>query len=89
MLAGAGILSLAACSANGSAGLTTPSRTPGAGDQLLALTVSCQAALLIGEREPCIAVASYGSGRNPIVSTRVACIDQQHYELIYKAEPIR
>jgi len=35
---------------------------------VLALTVSCQAALIIGERTPCIAVARYGSGRQPVVS---------------------
>ena len=68
MLAGVGILGIAACGANGSVGPTTPSPTPAAGDQLVALTVSCQAALLIGERAPCIAVASYGSGRQPLVS---------------------
>ena len=63
-----GTLGIAACGANGPAGLTTPSSTPAAGDPLLALTVSCQAALLIGERAPCIAVASYRSGRQPLVS---------------------
>ena len=68
MLAGVGILGIAACGGNGSVGLTTPSPTPAAGDQLLALIVSCQAALLIGERAPCIAVASYDSGRQPVVS---------------------
>jgi hypothetical protein len=67
-LAGVGILGIAGCGANGSVGPTTPSPTPAAGDQPLALTVSCQAALLIGERAPCIAVASYGSGRQPLVS---------------------
>ncbi len=68
MVAGVGILGIASCGGNGSVGLTTPSPTPAAGDQLLALIVSCQAALLIGERAPCIAVASYGSGRQPLVS---------------------
>jgi len=66
-LAGVGILGLAACGGNGSGGLTTPSPTP-AIDPLLALTVSCHAALLIGERAPCDAEASYGSGRHPVVS---------------------
>jgi hypothetical protein len=41
---------------------------PPPGDQLLGLSVSCPAALLIGERQPCIAVASYASGRQPLVS---------------------
>ena len=36
--------------------------------ELLALAVSCQTSLLIGERAPCIAVASYRSGRQPLVS---------------------
>ena len=67
-LAGVGLSGIAACGANGSGGPTTPSLTPAAGDQLFALTVSCQAALLIGERAPCIAVASYRSGRQPLVS---------------------
>src|SRR5436309_2015476 len=66
VLAGVGILGTAACGAHGSAGLTTPS--PAAGDELLALTVSCQAALIIGERTPCLAVARYASGRQPVVS---------------------
>lgn len=68
MLMGVGILGIAACGASGPVGLTTPSPTPAAGDQLLALAVSCQAALLIGERAPCTAVASYRSGRQPLVS---------------------
>ena len=67
MLACVGIVGIAACGAS-SVGPTAPSPTPAAGDQLLAVTVSCQAALLIGERAPCIAVASYGSGRQPLVS---------------------
>jgi hypothetical protein len=67
VLAGVGILGIASCGANGS-GPTTPRPTPAADDQLLALAVSCQPTLLIGERTPCIAVASYGSGRQPLVS---------------------
>ena len=67
-LAVVGLVGIAACGANGSVGPATPSPTPTDGDQLLALTVSCQAALLIGERAPCIAVASYRSGRQPLVS---------------------
>jgi Big-like domain-containing protein len=67
-LAGVWILAIAAYGANCSGGPTTPSPTPADGDQLLALTVSCQAALIIGERAPCTAVASYGSGRQPLVS---------------------
>ena len=67
-LAAVGLLGIAGCGANGSVGPTTPSPTPAAGDQLLALAVSCQAALIIGERAPCIAVASYRSGRQPLVS---------------------
>jgi hypothetical protein len=66
VLAGVGILGTAACGAGGSVGLTT-SPTPAAGDQLIALTVSCPAALLIGERAPCLAVASYASGRQSVV----------------------
>lgn len=68
ILVGVGILGIAACGADGSVGPTTPSPAPTAGDQLMALTVSCQGALLIGERAPCIAVASYTSGRQPLVS---------------------
>ena len=68
VLAGAAILGIAACSAEDRAGPTAPSPVPGAGDQLLALTVWCQAELLIGERAPCTAVASYSSGRQPLVS---------------------
>lgn len=68
VLAGIGILGIAACGTASSGGLTTPSPTSGAGDQLLAVAVSCHAALLIGERAPCVAVASYGSGRRPLVS---------------------
>jgi hypothetical protein len=64
----AAIVGVVACGADGSSAPTAPSRTPAGGDQLLALTVSCPAALLIGEREPCAAVASYGSGRQPLVS---------------------
>lgn len=66
----AGIVSVgtAACGTEGSGGLTTPSPMPAASDQLLGLAVSCQVALLIGERAPCIAVASYASGRQPLVS---------------------
>jgi len=30
--------------------------------------VTCQGTLLIGEREPCVALASYSSGRLPVVS---------------------
>jgi hypothetical protein len=68
VLTGAGILGVAACGTDDTVGPTTPSPPPGAGDRLLALTVSCQGDLLIGERAPCIAVASYGSGRQPLVS---------------------
>ena len=68
MVVGVGVLGIAACGANGSVAPTTPSPTPPAGDQFIALTVSCQGALLIGERAPCIAVASYASGRQPLVS---------------------
>ena len=68
VLAAAGILGIAACGGGESGGPTTPGSAPGAGDRLLALTVSCQGELLIGERAPCIAVASYGSGRQPLVS---------------------
>ena len=67
-LAGVGLLTIAACGGNGSAGPATPSPTPGAGDQLVSLNVTCQAALLIGERAPCVALASYSSGRLPVVS---------------------
>jgi len=68
VLAGAGILGIAACGADDTVGPTTPSPAPGAGDPLLALTVWCPGELLIGERAPCIAVASYDSGRQPLVS---------------------
>jgi hypothetical protein len=67
MPASVGILGIAACGAS-SVGPTTPTPTPAAGDELRALTVACQAGLLIGERAPCIAVASYASGRQPVVS---------------------
>ncbi len=68
LLAAVGILAIAGCGASGSAGPTAPGPTPGTSDQLLALRVSCPAGLLIGERAPCIAAASYGSGRQPLVS---------------------
>jgi hypothetical protein len=80
VLAGVGILCLTACGGNGSVGPTAPTAltptlvpaapapTPVPGEQLLALTLSCQAALIIGERTPCIAVASFSSGRQPLVS---------------------
>lgn len=64
----AAFVGAAACGASGSIGPTAPSRTPAAGDQLLSLNVSCHAGLLIGERAPCIAAASYRSGRQPLVS---------------------
>jgi hypothetical protein len=67
MLAGVGIVGIAACGANGAVAPMMPGPNPAPGDQLLALTVSCRAALLIGERAPCIAIASYGSGRQPVV----------------------
>src|SRR5262245_59571701 len=63
-----GVLTFAACGGNGSAGPATPGPTPASGDQLVGLNVTCQAALLIGERAPCVALASYSSGRLPVVS---------------------
>ena len=65
-LASVGVVAITAC--GNSSTPTTPSPTPSASDQLLALNVSCQAALLIGERAPCLAVASFSSGRQPVVS---------------------
>jgi hypothetical protein len=65
VLASVAILGMAACGGNGA---TTPSPTSVAGDRLLAFTTSCHAALLIGERAPCVAVASYASGQQPVVS---------------------
>ena len=68
-LPGVAMLGIASCGSGGSSGsvgLTIPSPTPPAGDQLLAFTMSCQAALIIGERAPCITVASYSSGRMPV-----------------------
>lgn len=68
LLAAVGLVGLVACGADGPVGPTAVSSTPPAGDQLLRLAVSCQASLLIGERAPCASVASYSSGRQPLVS---------------------
>ena len=67
-MASAGLVGTLACGGDGSAGPAAPSPTPAADDQLLALSVSCQPSLLVGESAPCIAVASYRSGRQPLVS---------------------
>lgn len=70
VLAGVALAGVAACGANNPVAPTalTPSPTSAVSDQLLALTVWCQAGLLIGERAPCVAVANYRSGRQPLVS---------------------
>jgi hypothetical protein len=47
---------------------TSPTGTPGGGTDLLSVEVSCQSSLLIGERNPCIAVARFRSGQAPLVS---------------------
>lgn len=68
VLVGASLTGIIACGTDGGARPTAPSPSPGAGDRLLALAVMCQPDLLIGERSPCIAVASHASGRQPLVS---------------------
>jgi len=62
-------LALAACG-GGSASPTVPGGV-GGGD-VLSLDLSCPASLLIGEKEPCIAVARLRSGQAPIVSFEAA-----------------
>jgi hypothetical protein len=68
-LAGLVLAGLTACGTNNPVGPgAQPGPNPSPGDQLLAFTLSCQPGLLVGERSPCVAVASYRSGRQPVVS---------------------
>jgi hypothetical protein len=68
-LAAVAALGAAACGSGASAVPTSPSGSPaGGGTDILALDVSCQASLLIGEKGPCLAVARLRSGQTPLVS---------------------
>jgi hypothetical protein len=64
------VLTMAACGSSGNASPTIPGGV-GNGD-ILSLDLSCPASLLIGEKEPCIAVARLRSGQAPIVSFEAA-----------------
>jgi len=77
-VAAIGLLGIAACGGSGTTGLTAPTPganptpRPSAAEQLRAFELSCPAALIIGQRAPCIAVAFYDSGRQPVVSVQSA-----------------
>jgi hypothetical protein len=47
---------------------TSPTGGPTGSTDLLSVEVSCPSSLLIGERDPCIAVARFRSGQAPLVS---------------------
>ena len=69
LLAAAAMLGAPGCGSGASTLPTSPSGSPaGGGADILALEVSCQASLLVGEKNPCVAVAHLRSGQSPIVS---------------------
>jgi len=70
VLAVGAALAFAACGSSGSPSPTMPGGI--GGSEVVSLDLSCPTSLLIGEKEPCIAVARMRSGQAPIVSFEVA-----------------
>ncbi len=66
-LAAVAVLGAAACGGGASGVPTAPGGGPG-GTEILALDLSCQSSLLIGEKVPCVALARLRSGQTPVVS---------------------
>jgi hypothetical protein len=52
----------------GTAPASPSAATPGSGSDIQTLDVSCPASLLIGQKEPCVALARLRSGQTPVVS---------------------
>jgi hypothetical protein len=64
----AAVATVGVTSCGGSAPTSPSGGTPGSGSDIQALDVSCPASLLIGQKEPCVALARLRSGQTPVVS---------------------